>query len=163
MLRGLALDGDLEELCQRLLSALVLEGKYRDNLQKLTHCSALEACIIALLHKIPDILHAENRIGIKLMTMVLMEGFSNALERKIYATSSSAKERINAYQEQIEQIMNREVLGDDDGPAQWSAPMHDNRKTVGTITLDNNRFRLVLENFERLIAISISVEIRQNK
>jgi len=97
------------------------------------------------------------------MTMVLMEGFSNAVQRKIYATISSAKERINAYREQIEQIMNHEVLGDDDGPAQWSVPMHDNGKTVGTITLDNNRIRLVLENFERLIAISISDEIRRNK
>jgi hypothetical protein len=97
------------------------------------------------------------------MTMVLMEGFSNALERKIYATISSAKERIHAYREQIEQIMNHEVMGDDDGLVQWSVPMDDNGKTVGTITLDNNRIRLVLENFERLIAISISDEIRRNK
>jgi hypothetical protein len=97
------------------------------------------------------------------MTMVLMEGFSNALERKIYATISSAKERIHAYREQIEQIMNHEVLGDDDGPAQWSVPMHDNGKTVGTITLVNNASALYSKNFERLIAISISDEIRRNK
>jgi hypothetical protein len=99
MLRGLALDGNLEELHRHLLSALVLEGKYRDNLQKLTQCLALEACIIALLHKTVDILHAENRIGIRLMAMVLIEGFSNALDRKINAIISSANETINSYLE----------------------------------------------------------------
>jgi len=99
MLRGLALDGNLEKLHRNLLSALVLEGKNRDNLQKLTECSALEACITALLHKTVDILHAENRIGIKLMAMVLMEGFSNSLDRKINVIISSANERINAYLE----------------------------------------------------------------
>jgi hypothetical protein len=46
-----------------------------------------------------DILHAENRIGIKLMAMVLMEGFSNSLDRKINVIISSANERINAYLE----------------------------------------------------------------
>jgi hypothetical protein len=55
--------------------------------------------------------------------------------------------------------MNHEVLGNDNGPAQWSVPMHDNGKT----TLDNNRIHLVLENFEILIAVSISDEIRWNK
>ena len=58
--------------------------------------------------------------------------------------------------------MNHEVMGDDDGPAQWSVPMYENGKTVGTITLDNiddnSRICLVLENFETLIALSISDE-----
>jgi hypothetical protein len=99
--------------------------------------------------------------------MVLLEGFSNALNRKIYATISRAKERIKAYREQIEHIMNHEVMGDDDGPAQWSVPMYENGKAVGTITLDNiddnSRICLVLENFETLIALSISDENRRNK
>jgi len=48
----------------------------------LSYCLALEASITTLLHKIPCILHAENHIGIKLLTMVLMEGFSKAFEQK---------------------------------------------------------------------------------
>jgi hypothetical protein len=68
----------------------------------LAHCSALEASIIALLHKIPRKLHAENQIGIQLLTMVLMEGFSNALERKNFVHLNSVKERITAHAQQIE-------------------------------------------------------------
>jgi hypothetical protein len=53
-----------------------------------------------------------------------------------------------------------EGLGDDDGPAQWSVPMHDNGKTVGAITLDNNR---IWQVFVILVDASISDEARQNK
>jgi hypothetical protein len=69
--------GELEELRQRLLEELMLEEKLKRHLEKLQHCSNLEACLIALLHKVPCILHRENRVGIKL-TMLLLEGFSNA-------------------------------------------------------------------------------------
>ena len=65
-------------------------------MQKLAHCTALEASVIALMHKIPCILHGENRVGIKLLTMVLMEGVSNAIERKIFGHINSIKERIKA-------------------------------------------------------------------
>ena len=117
MLRGLSVEGDLEELRDRLLNEILLENKYRANLKKLSHCTTLEASIIALLHKIPCSLHAENRIGIKLLTMVLMEGFSNAVEGLLFAHITSAKERIKAFATQIENILNSQILGDDYGPS----------------------------------------------
>jgi hypothetical protein len=96
LLRNLSLEGDLEQLRERLLFELILEEKYRASLQKLAHCTALEASVIALMHKIPCILHGENRVGIKLLTMVLMEGFSNAIEQKIFGHINSIKEGIKA-------------------------------------------------------------------
>jgi hypothetical protein len=162
LLRSLSVEEYLEELHQRLLSALV-EEKYRDNMNKLSHCSALEASIIALLHKVLCVLHAKNRIGIKIFLMVLMEGFSNALEKLLYPMIGSAIERIKAYAERSEQISNREILGDDDGPVQWSVPMHENGKTVGAITLDNNRICQVLEHLAIIIDASIVDVDRRNK
>ena len=41
--------------------------------------------------------------------------------------------------------------------------MHDNGKTVGAITLDNNRIRLIMEDLERIIAVSISDDIRRDR
>lgn len=163
LLRRLSVEGHLEDLRQRLLSELIIEDKYRKHVTRLVHCTALEACIIALLHKIPCILHAENRIGIKLLMMLLTEGFSNALERKIFIEIPSARERIKAYAQKIEDILNHEILGDDDGPAQWCVPMDDQQKSVGTITLDNNRIRLILEDFEVLIRVSVHDEVRLGK
>jgi hypothetical protein len=43
--------GEIEELCQRLLEELVLEDKLQRNLEKLQHCNAPKACLIALLQK----------------------------------------------------------------------------------------------------------------
>jgi len=163
ILRGLSASGDLEELRQRLLSELVIEKKLRDSLTKLEHCTKLEASIIALLHKIPCTLHAENRIGIKILTMLLMEGFSNAQKGLLFGNKRSEKDRITAYAELIENIFNNVILGDDDGPAQWNVPMDDDGKMVGAITLDNNRIRQVIDNLELLIEASVCDETRKHK
>jgi hypothetical protein len=40
---------------------------------------------------------------------------------------------------QHQQIFNKTILGDEDGPAQWTLPMDENGKNVGIICLDNNR------------------------
>jgi hypothetical protein len=77
-IRGLPPTGELEELRQRLLQEVVIEDKLKLHLYKLKHCNALEACMIALLHKIPCILHCENWVGIKFLTILLIEGFINA-------------------------------------------------------------------------------------
>jgi hypothetical protein len=163
LLYNLSVEGNLEQLREWLLSKLILEEKYRASLQKLAHCTALEVSAIALMHKIPCILHGENRVGIKLLTMVLMEGVSNAIERKIFGHINSIKERIKAYAMSIENLLNQQILGDDDGPAQWSIPMSDDGKTVGAITSDNNRIRLILNSFEMLINASIIDITRREK
>jgi GTPase len=115
------------------------------------------------MHKIPCILHADNRIGIKLLSMVLMEGFGNAIERKIFGHINSSKERIKAHEEHIEQILNQQILGDEGGPAQWCIPMSDDGKTVGAVMLDNNHICSILNNFKILINASISYVSQQQK
>jgi hypothetical protein len=69
--------------------------------------------------------------------MILMEGFSNVIERKICGHINSIGKRIKACAVQIENILNQQILGYDDRPAQWSIPMSDNGKRVGVITLNN--------------------------
>jgi len=49
VIRGLPPTGELEELCQWLPQELVPEDKLKLHLDKLMHCNALEACLIALL------------------------------------------------------------------------------------------------------------------
>jgi hypothetical protein len=78
ILRRMSPTGELEELCQRLLQELIVEDKLCHHLDKLQHCNTSEACLILLLDKIPCILHCENRVRIKLLIMLLIEGFSNA-------------------------------------------------------------------------------------
>jgi hypothetical protein len=92
LVRHLSPRGELEELRDRLLQEVVLEEKLKSHLEKLLHCDRLTQCIIALLHKIPCILHCENRVGIKLLTMILIEGFSNVQQGLIFSNIRSESE-----------------------------------------------------------------------
>ncbi len=77
-----------------MLQEIMLEHKLQQHLEKLLHCDKLFQCIIALLHKIPCILHCENKVGIKILTMLLLEGFSNAQQGTIFTNVRSENERI---------------------------------------------------------------------
>jgi hypothetical protein len=63
----------------------------------------------------------------------------------------------------IENLLNQQILGDDDRPAQWSIPMIDDGKTVGAKTLDNKCIQLILNSFEMLINASIFDITRRKK
>jgi len=104
ILHGLCPSGELEELQQCLLDELILEHKMRQHWKKLQHCSKLEASIILLLHKIPCILHGENRVGLKLLTMLLREGFSNVQRGFLFGHIRAEKQRLEAYAKEIERI-----------------------------------------------------------
>jgi hypothetical protein len=85
ILRGRSPLGEVEDLQERLLAELELEWKLRQHLKKLEHCTRLEQALIVLLHKIPCILHCENRVGLKLLSMLLREGFSNVQQGYCYS------------------------------------------------------------------------------
>ncbi len=129
-----------------------MEHKLRQHLKKLQHCTKLEQFIILLLHKIPCILHCENRVGLKLL---LREGFSNVQKGYIFGHIRSEKECIEAYVKEVERILNTIILGDKDGPAQWALPYDDEKKTVGVICLDNNLIQKILLDIELLVQASI--------
>ena len=160
LLRGLNPTGELDELRERLRPELELEYKLQQHLKKVAHCTKLEASLIALLHKIPYILHCENRVGLKILFMLLHEGYSNVLNGTLFAHIRGENNRIVAYAQEIERILNTYILGDEDGPAQWVLPMDKDKKTVGVICLDNNRIRKILNRFETLVAASITDESR---
>jgi hypothetical protein len=92
----------------------------------------------ALLHKVPCILHYENRVGIKLLTMVLLEGFSNAQQGLLFSHIHSQIQCIESFAQKIKKIFNNEILGDINGPAQLSIPMNDEGTNIGIVCLDNN-------------------------
>ncbi len=163
ILRGINPVGDLEAMRQRVKNELVMEHKLRQHLKKLEHCSKLEQCLILLLHKIPCILHCENRVGLKLLSMVLREGFDNAKKGLLFGHIRSEAERIKKYVEAIEKIFNTKILGDDDGPAQWCLPYDNENKTAGIICLDNNRIRKVMAEYEALVDLSIHDQDRSVK
>jgi hypothetical protein len=93
----------------------------------------------------------ENRVGLKVLTMLLISGLSNARKHLLYHDESAEGKRIERFFTDVESILNTMIIGDDMGPSQWQCPRGDkDRKELGTITLDNNRTRKVINEIELL-------------
>jgi hypothetical protein len=110
-----------------------------------------------LLHKIPCILYCKNRVGIKLLTFVLREGFDKVKEGLLFGHIQSVNK---AYIKEVERILNTVILGDEDGPAQWVLHYNQEKKTVGVICLDNNCIWKILNHYELLVELSVYNQAR---
>jgi hypothetical protein len=116
---------------------------------------------MVLLHKNPCILHCESRVGIKLFTFVLCKGFDNVKEGLLFGHIRSINNHIEAYIKEVERILNTDILGDDDGPAQWVLPYNQEKKTVEVICLDNNcNIQKILNHYELLVELSVYNQAR---
>ncbi|KAL7578543.1 hypothetical protein ACA910_011602 [Epithemia clementina (nom. ined.)] len=121
-----------KQLCQRLiqewayvrLKSDVEMGKER----------AAKAMFL-LINTIPCILHAENGMGIKILTVRLVEGLSVA----IYNARGSERKAAQDFLGKIESVVNTEVFSDETNEAQWCCPLSDNKKEIGTITMSNDK------------------------
>jgi hypothetical protein len=71
---------------------------------------------------LPCVLHMENRNGIKLLTMAFIEGLSNAKKKLLYTDVNAEGRRVSQFILDIEQLINRSILGTDDDPCQWMCP-----------------------------------------
>jgi hypothetical protein len=81
LLRGLGVQGTLEERCTRLKTSLEMEWLHKEISDAIAHGNKAKVnALFTLLDTVPCILHMENRCGLKIITMLLIEGLSNALK-----------------------------------------------------------------------------------
>ena len=155
--RNLPPGGNLEERRERLRESLVVEFTYRKLKDALAHGNkGNENALFALIDAIPCILHMENRVGLKFITMLAIKGLSNAKIGKIFGGVSSEKGRIDQFFEGLHNIFNREIWGDDDSPTQWECPYDPQEKVIGIICLDNGRTRRVVNMIELVIDLCLA-------
>jgi hypothetical protein len=64
----------------------------------------------------------ENQVGLKILTMLLISGLSNARKHLLYHNESAEGKRIKSFFADVELILNTMRIGDDMGPAQWQCP-----------------------------------------
>ena len=86
MLRGLVIPGTLDVRRENLRPALHREVTISRLATEIAQGEVKEGAYFLLMHTLPCVLHMENRNGIKLLTMVLIEGLSNAKKRRIVCT-----------------------------------------------------------------------------
>ena len=117
-----------------------------------------------LLNTISCVLHYELRASIKILTQLLIEGLSNTLaggSRTVEDGDGQTEgSRIKKFLEDVEKIMNREVLGSRNNPAQWKMPYDPKTKEICVLTMDGVRLRKVLGSFELLVDRCVTDEER---
>ena len=124
---------------------------------RLNHCTPEEGMSFVLLQWIPCILHMENRIGIKILTLLLAEGLSHAKSgsHPLYQQSSKAK-RERAFAQKIEDIINCQILGSGFNKWQFKVPLENSKKpgegtVIGTINIENTKVHELVNNVEKIL------------
>lgn len=116
-----------------------------------------------LIQAIPCILHLENRIGIKILTMLFIEGLSNAKKGQLYPEVHAEGPRVEMFFQRVAAIINKQVLGTADNSAEWQCATDDKMKEIGTITMDNMQTRRIMGQLELLVEECIVVEVDKTK
>ena len=158
-LRRLPTLGRLEDRQRRLKAQHYAEWEYRKAKTTLDglESSRKSTALVLIMDSIPCLLHLENRMGIKMLTMVLKSGLSNAILPThgelpwMPDTMPTVEERIQLFKDKIADIMNRQILGTETQPTQWEVPYEKTTKKIGDICMDNVRIRRCNSKFHLLI------------
>jgi hypothetical protein len=156
-LRELDIDGTVIELQERLLKSHIEEYKLLQLEDDLSHGKISErSALYVILNAIPCSLHLENRVGLKIITRVLRIGIGNAKDGQLTTCDATTEnKRTSQYIELVEGILCNSVLGSPERPVSYQLPFDDKNKTIGTITLDNMKTRVVISNLFLLVQVSI--------
>jgi len=104
---------------------------------------------------VPCILHLENRVGLKIFTMLLRAGLSNAISGNTFSDVSAQGLRFDTFFATVNDIVNTIVIGTELHPGQWDCPKDKAKKEVGIICLDNNHTRKVVNSIELFVDLCI--------
>jgi len=125
-LRRLTVSGNLEEKRTLLKLHLIIEQKLSLIREAILRTEeGKEAALMLIKQAIVCIMHLENRVGEKLITILLSIG-ANKFQRE------NATESLARYVEEMENIVQTRILGTRLRPKPWRLPLNDQRKEVST-------------------------------
>ncbi len=145
ILRGIPLDGELEDwrsalqACVDNEKAIAILKKVREWKEEGVDNAALVELIELL---IPCILHLENRIGEKMITIILRKALINFDGRK------------ETFIHRMDTFFQTKVLGSEECPSQWRLPFgkdKDNNIVLEHVQVRNNVARCIVNDLEAII------------
>jgi hypothetical protein len=160
LLRKMDATGNLSTKRENLREALLDEYKIHAIRRDVTHGSPKEGALFVVMANPPCILHAENRVGLKLLTMLLLEGIANVVEGLVYTDVLSEKKRWDTLFFDVQEFVNRRVLGDDLNQTQWQCPRDDAERQLGVICMDNTKIRKMMNKLDGLIDLCVVDAVR---
>ena len=162
-------DKSTANLQSDLRDALKQEEKLRKLEHRLKHCTPEEGMCFVLLQWIPCILHMENRIGIKIFTLLLIEGLSHA-KGKTHPEyqKTSKKEREEAYFNAIKNKINQQILGSGLNKWQFTVPRESSKTAgegtvIGIVNMENTKICTVVDHIDDLIDLCLPPEESEQK
>ncbi|KAL7559763.1 hypothetical protein ACA910_010434 [Epithemia clementina (nom. ined.)] len=136
-LRRLDLGGTLEYRQDRLKTQH--KGKYTfmkasKSLEDMSNSQKMTA-LVMMMDSVPCILHMENRVGLKFLTLILKRGLTKAKGNGngstlhyIGSEVENENKRIEIFLQKVQEKMNTKVLGTCDNQTQWLVPYDDKEK-----------------------------------
>ena len=117
-----------------------------------------------MLRYVPCVMHCENRCGIKIKEMLLVEGISNAQGDLISIDENGEHDTVskqeNAYINNVQKYLNNEVLGSEGNKAQYKIPTEkrkgESTRRIGTIKMENYRMRKIINKLDKTIKMSVA-------
>jgi hypothetical protein len=147
-------NGPLHTRQERLRKQLLNEKRVQDLRRMLKDSEPREKAMYLVLQAIVCILHLENRVGLKSIESVLRSGLSNAIQGKLeWIKAKAIKKRQVEFIECITNIIQSRILCTYAAPSQWRFPLTEDG-TMGSLSMDNNRTRLIINEFELIIEVS---------
>jgi hypothetical protein len=154
--------GTLQDRRQRLREQLVNEQRRREIVRMMAKSEPKENAMYLVLQAVVCILHLENRVGLKSIESILRSGLSNAKKGILeWQQSSGEQKRKEEYVHHITDILQTKILGSAVSPSQWYFPLNE-EGDMGTLLMDNNRTRLVMNSIELIVEASFP-DADQNK
>ena len=86
--------------------------------QEIAHGDVRDGAYFLLMNTMPCVLHMENWNGIKLLTMIFIEGLSNAKKKLLYTDVNAEGLRVSQFVADVENIVHRSMIGSEDDPCQ---------------------------------------------
>jgi hypothetical protein len=137
--------GTLEEHREALKQQLVLEEKLILIKQAIDRSEIGKAAALLLIKQaIPCIMHSENRVGEKILAMLLSIGANLYQQRR-------AASNINDFIAQVESIASTVILGTEWRPKQWRVPTKENSQEIASVSLSNSKTCTSMTLLEPLI------------
>jgi hypothetical protein len=103
-----------------------------------------EAVMVLIIQAIPCIMHLENRVGEKLITVLL------AMAAEQFHQERGVRS-LNKFARYINHIVNTRILGTVVRPKQWKVPISDSGDSVVNVSLSNNKMRTFIDNLDYLV------------
>jgi hypothetical protein len=160
--RSMSHAGTLQDRRQRLREQLVNEQRRREIVRMMAKSEPKENAMYLVLQAVVCILHLENRVGLKSIESILRSGLSNAKKGILEWQQSSGEQKCKEeYVHHITDILQTKILGSAVSPSQWYFPLNE-EGDMGTLLMDNNRTRLVMNSIELIVEASFP-DADQNK